>query len=400
MPVAFSAAELSSVPFDSVLVPARLRVPVSVTTPPSIEVVSSSVSVPSTVTVPLTAGSGSTPLVTAVPFFRVSAPLTSIVPASVLSTISLSSVVAVPVAFSAAELSSVPFDSVLVPARLRVPVSVTTPPSIEVVSSSVSVPSTVTVPLTAGSGSTPLVTAVPFFRVSAPLTSIVPASVLSTISLSSVVAVPVAFSAAELSSVPSEQRAGAGQVEGAGVGDDAAVDRGGVLQRQRALDRDGAVDGRIGVDAVGDAHRVRPDVRHDVAAGRDGGRVALRDRERHRDEQREAEDHRDDDRHHDPPRPPTSGRLARLLAHVRGGVVPRDRVLGHQRADREHEPEHRIAPAVAREAGVVDRLPEDVADRLVMVRDDDQDQDDHATPATCQHAEMPFSIDVIARRRR
>jgi hypothetical protein len=69
--------------------------------------------------------------------------------------------------------------------------------------------------------------------------------------------------------------------------------------------------------------------------------------------------------------------IPRLLAHVRRGVVARDRVLRHQEAGEEDVDEDAVRPAMAPEAAVVDRLAEDVADRAVVVGHDDQDPDDH-----------------------
>ena len=67
----------------------------------------------------------------------------------------------------------------------------------------------------------------------------------------------------------------------------------------------------------------------------------------------------------------------RLLAHVRRGVVAGERVLGHQQADPEHEPEQRAREARAGEARVVDRLREHEADADWWWSGiDDQDSDD------------------------
>ena len=56
--------------------------------------------------------------------------------------------------------------------------------------------------------------------------------------------------------------------------------------------------------------------------------------------------------------------LVGLLGHVRRGVEARDRVLGHQEAEAEHEPEDRVVEAghVVAVAGCVHLLAEHVAE--------------------------------------
>ena len=77
------------------------------------------------------------------------------------------------------------------------------------------------------------------------------------------------------------------------------------------------------------------------------------------------------------PRAAALGGVVRLLGHVGGGVVTRDRVLRHQQADAEDVPEHDVAEVVPREARVVDRFAEHVAERLVVVGHDEERQHDH-----------------------
>src|SRR5690349_8817316 len=82
----------------------------------------------------------------------------------------------------------------------------------------------------------------------------------------------------------------------------------------------------------------------------------------------------------------TERRAPRLLADMRGGVVPGLRVHRQQEADRQHvEPEHPHA-----EAGVVDALGEDEVDALVVRRDDDQDPDHD-----CHADDVPPDGDVV-----
>ena len=70
----------------------------------------------------------------------------------------------------------------------------------------------------------------------------------------------------------------------------------------------------------------------------------------------------------------------RLLGDVRRGVEARDRVLGHQEPGEEHVPED-DAPepggALTTPAGGVDRVREDRAERPVVVRDEQEDDDDY-----------------------
>ena len=83
-----------------------------------------------------------------------------------------------------------------------------------------------------------------------------------------------------------------------------------------------------------------------------------------------------------------------LLGHVRRGVEAGDRVLRHQQAEAEDVPKDDAAEAGAREARVVDRLGEHVRDGLVIVRDDDQHEDDE------EHARhVPVGGDRVEHRR-
>ena len=86
-------------------------------------------------------------------------------------------------------------------------------------------------------------------------------------------------------------------------------------------------------------------------------------------------------------------------ADVRGCVEARDRVLGHQQAGQEDVPEddaaERVRSSFAAPPGQVERLGEDEAERLVIVRDDERMTTITATPIMCQYAEIVLSIAVI-----
>ncbi len=110
------------------------------------------------------------------------------------------------------------------------------------------------------------------------------------------------------------------------------------------------------------------------------------DREGDPDQQDPAGDQRDDDRAHDAARAAASG-IVRFLGHVRGGVVAGEGVLRQQQPD-----QHDVQRAGA-EPGVVDKMPEDEARRLVMGRLDGQ------YPDNDQHAEdVPPHADVVQQR--
>ena len=87
---------------------------------------------------------------------------------------------------------------------------------------------------------------------------------------------------------------------------------------------------------------------------------------------------------------------ASLLGHVRRRVEAGDRVLRHQEPRQEDVDEHEAAEVLVAgpEAGRVDCLAEGVAERLVVVGDDQQDPDDHG------HADhVPVGRDLVQQRR-
>ena len=125
-------------------------------------------------------------------------------------------------------------------------------------------------------------------------------------------------------------------------------------------------------------HRLGPDPGHEKPEGVDRVECPLgaRNRECHRYEENPTEDHRDDDGGPHPRRG-HPGRIVGLLGRMCRCVETRNRVLREQHPEPKHEEEREAEGSRSvSEARIVDRLREDVRERLMVVGDDDQDPDD------------------------